>query len=307
VLTDAGEVAVERLQPGARVVSLLHRKLLPVAWIGFRRVRNAWPVRVAAGAFGPGQPRRALRLSPDHAVFVDGVLVPVRYLVNGVSIVQEHYGMVTYYHVELAEHGVLLAEGLPAESYLDTGNRSAFANGGVLVMKHPEFALSVWAKDACAPLTVSGPAVVAVRERLLARAQQLGWGTTELPEPHLLVGEQRIEPDTNENDTVTFSLPPDCREVQLASRSTVPAHLDPRASDHRRLGLAVAVLTLDGVEFPLNDARLGTGWHDPEPGLRWTDGAATLTVDGARLLTVRYAPLLRYWIQGEAEQGTTAG
>ncbi len=29
--------------------------------------------------------------------------------------------------VELDTHVVLLAEGLPAESYLDTGNRSAFA------------------------------------------------------------------------------------------------------------------------------------------------------------------------------------
>ena len=38
----------------------------------------------------------------------------------------------TYWHVELAAHTVLYAEGVPAESYLDTGNRGAFANGGAV-------------------------------------------------------------------------------------------------------------------------------------------------------------------------------
>ena len=32
----------------------------------------------------------------------------------------------TYYHVELSTHDVILAEGLATESYLDTGNRAAF-------------------------------------------------------------------------------------------------------------------------------------------------------------------------------------
>ena len=35
-----------------------------------------------------------------------------------------------YHHVELAAHDVLIAEGLAAESYLDTGDRSSFSNGG---------------------------------------------------------------------------------------------------------------------------------------------------------------------------------
>ena len=130
ILTDAGEVEVERLQAGARVVSLLQRQLSKLVWIGRRRLREVWAVRVRAGAFGPGLPHRDLVLSPDHAVFSDGVLIPVRYLINGVTVAEEFHEQVFYYHVELAEHGVLLAEGLPAESYLDTGNRGAFANGG---------------------------------------------------------------------------------------------------------------------------------------------------------------------------------
>jgi hypothetical protein len=43
--------------------------------------------------------------------------------------VPERVEEVTYYHVELATHDVILADGLPCESYLDTGNRAAFEGG----------------------------------------------------------------------------------------------------------------------------------------------------------------------------------
>ncbi len=59
------------------------------------------------------------------------MLIPARLLVNGASIVQETgFDTVTYFHVELAEHAILLAEALEAESYLDTGNRAMFENAG---------------------------------------------------------------------------------------------------------------------------------------------------------------------------------
>ena len=53
------------------------------------------------------------------------MLIPVHYLVNGGTIVQQPRDFITYWHIELAEHSLICAEGLPAESYLDTGNRSA--------------------------------------------------------------------------------------------------------------------------------------------------------------------------------------
>jgi hypothetical protein len=74
-------------------------------------------------------PHTDLFLSPDHAVHVGSVLVPVRYLINGATIVQVPTDRVDYFHIELPRHEVLLAEGLPVESYLDTGNRGGFANG----------------------------------------------------------------------------------------------------------------------------------------------------------------------------------
>ena len=45
------------------------------------------------------------------------------------TIVQEPIDEVTYYHVELATHDVILAKGLPCESNLDTVNRAAFEGG----------------------------------------------------------------------------------------------------------------------------------------------------------------------------------
>ena len=149
ILTDTGEVAVEALRPGMLVVSLTHRRLVPVRWVGRREIdctahprpEDVWPVRIEPDAFAPGVPHRVLWLSPDHAVWVGGdaasgapgTLFPVRYLINGATVAQVPCDVVSYFHVELDRHGVLLAEGMPAESYLDTGNRAAFENGGTVV------------------------------------------------------------------------------------------------------------------------------------------------------------------------------
>jgi len=65
---------------------------------------------VQAEAFGARQPYRDLLLSPDHAVFVDGVLIPVKYLVNDTSVTQVPMEHVLYYHVEVPQHSILLAE-----------------------------------------------------------------------------------------------------------------------------------------------------------------------------------------------------
>ena len=86
-----------------------------------------------------------------------GVLIPVKHLINGASVTQVPVDTITYYHVELSHHDVLLAEGLAAESYLETGGRRMFANGGGPIALHPDFAARVWEAEACAPLIVTGP------------------------------------------------------------------------------------------------------------------------------------------------------
>jgi hypothetical protein len=173
--TARGMVAVEALSEGDIMLLASRDGSLPVVWIGHRTVeclrhpapRAVWPVRIAADAFAHGVPKRDVYLSPDHAVFVRGVLIPVKYLVNGTTIAQVRVDRVQYWHVELARHAVLLADGLSVESLL-RGDRSAFANGdGVVALQYH------WAREGlgCAPLIVSGPHLDAVRVTLQARAR----------------------------------------------------------------------------------------------------------------------------------------
>jgi T5SS/PEP-CTERM-associated repeat protein len=149
----------------------------PIVWIGSRTVdctrqprpETVWPVRIARGAFGANVPCRELHLSPDHAVFVNGVLIPAKLLINGTSIVQVGRGRVTYHHVELPEHAVILAEGLPVESYLDTGDRMNFDAGGTIRL-YPDFtarlapdAAMLWEANGAAQLVLAGTLLDAAR------------------------------------------------------------------------------------------------------------------------------------------------
>jgi T5SS/PEP-CTERM-associated repeat protein len=176
IATSEGEVSVERLEAGM-CVRTKFAGLTPVKWIGYRNVNcrrhpypgKVWPVRVRGGAFGPGMPERDLWLSPDHALFVNDVLIPVKLLINRTSIAQIPRDEVTYYHVEVARHDVLLAEGLMVESYLDTGDRGRFANGGKIRALHPDFSARAWEMSGCAELVQTGPILAAVRRDLAER------------------------------------------------------------------------------------------------------------------------------------------
>jgi hypothetical protein len=100
-----------------------------------------------------------------------------------------------------------------------------------------------------------------------------------------------------DGDRFRVALPDGAGQVRLLSRSLVPAATDATATERRRLGVAIADLSLDGDALPADDARFLSGWHAPEPGpadRRWTDGNATLATGGARLLEFALAGTLRY-------------
>ena len=180
IMTRAGEVAVERLRAGDLVLAVGPggARFAPVRWIGHRRIDlarhprpdQARPIRIRAGALGPATPVRDLFLSPEHALFLDGALVPAALLVDGDAIAPDPVvRRIRYYHVELDAHAVLLAEGAAAESYREDGNRMDFDNGGIVVALHPAFAPGAIGAKPCAPLVTHGGRLEAIRARLAAR------------------------------------------------------------------------------------------------------------------------------------------
>jgi hypothetical protein len=109
-------------------------------------------------------------LSPDHALWLYDRLIPAKALCNGHNVRQIELDEITYFHIELAQHDVILANNTPAESYLDTGDRAAFDNGGDIVILHPQFAEPEWCTSRCGRMAEQGPIVERLRQRLLRRA-----------------------------------------------------------------------------------------------------------------------------------------
>ena len=307
IRTVDGDRPVELLQPGDLVAVREDGRTFykPVIWVGVRhldltghpRPELLAPVRIRRDALGAGLPEQDLLLSPDHCLFIEDKLVPAKLLINGMTIVQERATQaVSYYHVELAQHGVLLAEGLPVESYLDTGNRAFFSNAGLALLLHPEFhvnaGLRCWETDACAPLAVSQSIVAPIWERFSARAVALGYArpcfvTTSDADVHLRVDGKIVYPISVHAGRHSFALPRHARHVRLMSRSDIPGDLFPALDDWRRVGVRVGGMTLrDGdawQDIPADDPGLRTGWHplerDATSFWRWTDGAAVLPVE----------------------------
>ncbi len=313
IRTSRGDVAVEELQVGDLAMTASGNRR-PIRWIGHRRVHcrrhpvphEVMPIRIAAHAFGPSRPTRDLYVSPGHAICVDVLgeaLIPAIALVNGATIQQVGVEEVTYWHVELDSHDILMAENLPAESYFDTGNRGFFAESE-LVQLHvtPEDAVRAH-ENFCRPFHDSGALVDAVRFQLGIRAQSLGWtlqqGDLDL---HLLVDGRRVDPILR-GRRARFHLSGAAREVWLASSAARPIDVG-HGADHRILGVCVAGLRVGAdltrqCEIQLDDPALRVGFYgverDGERIWRWTAGRARLPVsllaDGSErlLLTVELA------------------
>ncbi len=184
IRTPHGEVAVESLRAGD-LVATLHSGPQPIKAIqhlGFTgaaqcRSPQIRPIRIAAGALAPNTPSRDLYVSPDHAMFLDGALVPAKLLINGTSITQPPRSTaIEYIHIELATHGIIFAENAATETYLDIGKSTAAHN---LTNLDP-FEPKSW-EDACAPLLLAGPALTAIRTHLATRAAKFFSHQRKLP------------------------------------------------------------------------------------------------------------------------------
>ena len=282
IRTPNGEVVVQRLAVGDAVLTA-SGAAGKIVWIGMGRVlvtsgrrSAATPVIVRKGALARNVPHHDLRVSKGHALFVDEVLIPVEFLVNHRSILWDDRAReVALYHVELDSHDVLLANGAPAESYRDDGNRWLFHNAN-----------SGWGlppQQPCRPVLTGGPIVDAAWRRLLDRAgPRPSVPLTDDPDLHLLVDGKRIDRRYRPDGRWVFALRTAPREVRIVSRAVVPAELG-LARDARPLGVAIRrICVWQGMTFrtvEATDPRLAVGFHafEPDNEYRWTDGDAVVS------------------------------
>ncbi|MGV2907197.1 Hint domain-containing protein [Achromobacter sp. AGC25] len=329
IATPDGEKPVETLQPGDRVrtasggvatVKWIGRRTLYAAHIPGSHAVRAFPVRIAAGALAPGVPARDLHVSPGHHMCFGGKLIPAMLLVNGKTIVQDFSRKVfEYFHVELEQFDILLSEGAPSESYVDTGNRSMFQNVNNVTL------LADFGPPAGRPaiegmeVLRSGPEVVAVRKRLLARAEQLTQSVRASdPDLRVEVNGQPVkaQPHDAAESVYRFRLPDaDVGDIHLLSRSAVARETSAfPCRDLRQIGVGLVRITIEDADgrrdISLTDAQL-RGMHVPQDVhgalMRWTDGHAVIPrglhrARGKAVLELHVLRTYSYWESAHTRQ-----
>jgi hypothetical protein len=318
ILTPSGYVPIEHLTPGDHVVTE-SGAALPIRWIGWRGIdfsRHARPdavrpVRIETDAIAPGVPSRPLILSPDHALFLERHLVPVKLLVNGATITRdETCRQITYFHIELARHDIILAENLAVETYLDTGNRNAFANSHGKPHAAPVFGRGrQWNEFAFADLCLAGTTLQNIRRALFARTAAAGYRIET--DFHIALRHQHHLIATHDGPVrqAAFELPAHVLEnLTISSRSFVPAEFSDGtepADDWRRLGLAVGEIRFGDRKTDLS-AIATAGVHPRGAGdtAEWTDGGAVITLPpGTTSIMLAIQAFPKRWVHKPAING----
>lgn len=290
LLTPNGYKPVEDFKPDDPIITLagVRRR---VCWVGWRTLDLGGkpaerPVRFAPGALGQGIPLRPVYLSPLHAVFIQGVLVPARHLVNGATITEMPHSAVTYYHIELDRHDVLLADGMAAESYIDTGNRGEL---------YHEVGTRGTCRTPCAVLVSGGPKLAEIRRVLHGIALRAGFSLTYDAGLRGVAGCKTVMPMQAwkaGRRTAVFRMTGPATALALVTRSAAPADTNPDSEDRRQLGLCLARVPKHVV--------LGAGWYAkaPEDAGTWMGGAGELRLRPAARqdLTLSLAAVIQSWV-----------
>ena len=138
IATPDGDKPIEMLRAGDLVLTHDGRAA-PVIWRARQSIVNPRnlsvgrsPVRIEAGALGPDLPNGPLTVTADHALLFDDMLINAGTLVNGTTIrllpLAGLPARFNYWHLELEKHECVVANGVPAESFIDYVGRSGFDN-----------------------------------------------------------------------------------------------------------------------------------------------------------------------------------
>ncbi|WP_424813596.1 Hint domain-containing protein [Roseococcus sp. YIM B11640] len=181
IAAPGGPRTVETLVIGDRVLTASGDVRL-VKWIGRQEVvavfappLKSFPVRIARGALAENVPARDLYVSPAHGIVLDGLLVEAASLVNGTTItrVLNPEPRFVWYHIETEDHAIILAEGAPVETFLDSVTRARFDNFSEFIALYGE--QDQQKEEFAAPRVKSARQLpAAIRIKLAKRAEALG-------------------------------------------------------------------------------------------------------------------------------------
>ena len=139
-IADGTEKIINQIRIGDYICT--SKGVLPVKWIAKRTIRRSFvqldaylqalPVKISAGSIDANIPAIDLYVSDTHGICVDDRIVNASFLINDLNITKTSLGEfpshVSYYHLEFEEEVFVVANGLKACSYVNTGNRRSFDN-----------------------------------------------------------------------------------------------------------------------------------------------------------------------------------
>ena len=97
--------------------------------------------------------------------------------------------------------------------------------------------------DFCRPVVTGGPVLAFVRQRLMERAEAIGWTPSQDADLHLVVDGEVRRP-LSEGDAAVFLFPASARDVRLMSNTFIPALVG--GGDPRPLGVSLTGLVFSG-------------------------------------------------------------
>lgn len=193
--TQRGSVAVEYLRAGD-CVRTLDNGFQPIRWIATKTLDSIGltlrpklrPIRIRAGALGPGVPISDLILSPQHRVLIqspvvrrmfaeDEVLVAANKLlgVEGVERMED-INEVTYFHILFDDHQIIFSNGAATESlFLGTETLNALTPEARVEIEllFPALAAAEAPRNSARPILKKGPKVRSLVERHAKNGQAL--------------------------------------------------------------------------------------------------------------------------------------
>jgi preprotein translocase subunit YajC len=332
IATPEGEKTVESLVAGDKVITA-SGGVATVKWLGHRTLYKnripakdavrAFPILIKKDAIANNVPHADLIVSPGHHLEFNGALVPAMMLVNGQTIVQQfERRSFEYFHVELEQFDIILAEGVPAESYVDMGNRSMFQNADEVAM-NPDFGPSEGRPNVEGIVIAREGAIVeAIRKQLLARAELLT-GAQRTSDAALCVEVNgriiQATPEFVKEGVYRFELPANAGDVRIVSRSSLVrdvTHLARR--DIRRVGVGLSAIAFTDStgshDIDLMDSRI-SGMNQPQDvkgtAMRWTTGSAVIPAGviqsaGKATLELTVLRTYTYWLETASEKAVKA-